>query len=452
MSGMNQLSYHIQGLDCAEEIATLTSAVGGLPGVSDLRFDVLRSKMTVVCEAGDGDAQSIVSAVASTGMRAVPWRDHGREKEGTFWQRHGNLLMTVTSGVLLVVGFVVHWILHGNLMHALGGGGEAHTFPAAVLVLYAGSAIAGAWFIAPKAVHSARRFRPDMNLLMTIAVIGAIAIGEWFEAAAVTFLFSLSLLLESWSVGRARRAITTLMDLSPTTARYLDPGSGNIVEQHVDDVPVAATVLVRPGEKVPLDGVITRGETTIDQSPITGESVPVPRTEGDEVFAGTINFDGAFEFRSTRAADDTTLARIIHMVEDAQSRRSHSEQWVETFARYYTPAMMALAFVVAVVPPLVLGGSWQRWFYQALVMLVIACPCALVISTPVSVVAGLASAARAGVLIKGGIFLEIPSKLRVLALDKTGTLTHGVPEVERILSFNGHTNDEVLARAASLES
>ena len=214
---------------------------------------------------------------------------------------------------------------------------------------------------------------------------------------------------------------------------------------------LGATILVRPGERIPLDGIVTKGRTSVNQAPITGESMPVAKEEGAEVFAGTINEDGAIEFKSTKPAADTTLARIIRMVEQAQSRRAPVEQWVEKFARYYTPAMIAVAFLVAVVPPM-FGGQWGRWFYEALVMLVIACPCALVISTPVSIVAALTAAARAGVLIKGGAFLEAAGRVKVFALDKTGTLTKGLPEVQEIVPLNGHTRDELLARAAALEA
>ena len=291
-----------------------------------------------------------------------------------------------------------------------------------------------------------------MNLLMTIAVLGAIAIGEWFEAAAVSFLFALALLLESWSVGRARRAIGALMDLSPETARVRSPSGGEVVELEVDEVPMGSVVLVRPGERIPLDGEIVEGETAVDQSPITGESVPVAKAPGDEVFAGTINGDGAFEMRSSKLAGESTLARIISLVEDAQARRAPSEQWVERFARVYTPAVLALAVLLALLPPLLAGASWGAWLYTALVLLVIACPCALVISTPVSIVAGLASAARAGVLIKGGAYLEAPSRWRAVAVDKTGTLTYGRPRVQRVIPLNGHSEQELLERAAALEA
>jgi Cd2+/Zn2+-exporting ATPase len=290
-----------------------------------------------------------------------------------------------------------------------------------------------------------------MNLLMLVAVIGAIGIGEWLEAATVSFLFALALLLERWSVGRARRAIGALMELAPVLARLVDPESGRSQELPVDDIPVGAVVRIRPGDKVPLDGEVLEGHSSIDQSAITGESMPVTKGAGDEVFAGTVNGTGALDVRVSRSAADTTLARIIRLVAEAQARRSPSEQWVERFARYYTPIMMALAIGVAILPPILADGGWAVWFYRALVLLVIACPCALVISTPVSVVAGLATAARAGVLIKGGNHLEAPAHFRAIAFDKTGTLTYGHPSVQRIVALNDHTEEEVLARAAALE-
>lgn len=441
--------FRVEGLDCAEEAAALKDALRDVQGIEELRFDPLNAKMTVLCTPEGCDTDAIVSAVASTGMRAVPWTLDPAETPRSFWARRGRGVVTTASGCLLAAGLGTHGIASGSLLQALGGGETAP--PLAAILLYASAAIAGAWFVVPKAIASARRLRPDMNLLMTLAVLGAAGIGEWFEAAAVAFLFALSLLLESWSVGRARRAIGALMDLSPATARVVCARDGCVSERPVEEVSVGDTVRVRPGERVPLDGVLSRGATSINQAPITGESAPVPKAVGDEVFAGTINEEGAFDFSCSKAAEDTTLARIIHMVEDAQSRRAHSEQWVDTFARIYTPVMILVALGTALVPPL-FTGNWGAWFYQALVMLVIACPCALVISTPVSIVAGLASAARAGVLIKGGLYLELPARLRALALDKTGTLTHGRPEVQSILPLHGHTEDDVVSLAAAVES
>jgi len=450
VSSHGERHFRIRGMDCAEEVSVLKDALRGIPGIIELRFDVIKAKMTVSCTSSC-NSDAVLSAVDSTGMKAIPWQDWHNQPDASFWERQGRVIMTVLSGSSILIGFVIHWLMHGGLTHALGSD-DGQSLPVNVVFFYSLAAITGAWFIAPKALSAARRFRPDMNLLMTIAAIGAVLIDEWFEAAAVTFLFSLSLVLESWSVGRARRAISALLDLTPTTARYMDPLKHEVIEKTIDKVPQGVTVLVRPGEKVPLDGVVTKGQTTVNQAPITGESRPVPKQAGDDVFAGTINGDGAFEVRSTTSADDTTLARIVHMVEEAQSRRSGSERWVDSFARYYTPIVLLMAVFLAFVPPLVGAGLWSTWIYQALVVLVIACPCALVISTPVSIVSGLSSAAKAGVLIKGGLFLEAPSKLKALALDKTGTLTYGDPRVNDIEAFGDHTAEVILSHAAALEA
>ena len=240
------------------------------------------------------------------------------------------------------------------------------------------------------------------------------------------------------------------MSLTPPSARVRDK-DGQLKEIAPDQVDVGTTFIVRPGEKIPLDGTVVKGIGAVNQAPITGESVPVEKQAGSEVFAGTINGDGVIEAKSTKAAQDTTLAKIIQMVGDAQSQRSPSEQWVETFARYYTPVVMALAILVFLLPPMLLGGEWSVWLYRSLVLLVVACPCALVISTPVSIVAALASAAKNGVLIKGGLYVEKPAHLKAIAVDKTGTLTHGQPVVIDIVPLNGHTKTELLERAAALE-
>ena len=449
-------TFRIRGLDCADEATTLKATVGKIPGVKHLDFNLLKGTMRVTCVEAGPSENDIRRAVEATGLKVEadksPFAGSSAVKR-TFWNRHGRALMCGLSGVLMLLGFLAHGFGHGGIVHAFtaGEGLERHVLPPLTMLLFVGAVICGGWFVAPKAWAAARRRRPDMNLLMTVAVIGAAAIGEWFESAAVAFLFSLSLVLESWSVSRARRAIESLLDLTPPKARYIRAHDGEVMERPVEEVPVGSVVLVRPGERIPLDGFVVKGETAVNQAPITGESLPVPKTVGDEVFAGTINETGAFEFRAVKGASDTTLARIIRMVEDAQSRRAPAEQWVDRFAFYYTPTMMFFALAVAFLPPLVAGGHWGKWFYEALVILVIACPCALVISTPVSIVAGLTRAARAGVLIKGGAFLEAAARIRVVALDKTGTLTHGRPEVQRIVPLDHHTERELLATAAALE-
>ena len=448
-------TFIVRGLDCAEEVSALKGTVGKLPGVTNLDFNLIDGTMTVLYK-GTVDEQAILEGVRQAGLEAEVFDETCPSAvcavEEGWWKKRGRTLMCWSSGALVVLGFLSHAFLHGNLLHALVGGEGVshHKFPLLVIFFYASAVVTGSWFVAPKAWLALRRLRADMNLLMTIAVIGAMIIGQWFEAGTVAFLFSFSLLLESWSVSRARRAIRTLVNLTPPTARYICSHDGEIMEKPVAAVPLGSTVLVRPGERIPLDGVITKGRTSVNQAPITGESIPVIKEEGSEVFAGTINEDGAIEFKATKPAADTTLSRIIRMVEQAQSRRAPVEQWVEKFAHYYTPAMIAVAFLVAVVPPL-FGGGWGNWFYEALVMLVIACPCALVISTPVSIVAALTAATKAGVLIKGGAFLEAVARVRVFALDKTGTLTQGHPEVQAIIPLNGHTPSELLARAAALE-
>lgn len=448
-------AYKIHGMDCAEEIAILKREIGPLVGGEDrLGFDLLKAKMTVASAPGGVGPEAIVAAVRRTGMGAEPWEDDpSLAKPEGFWQRRGRTLLTAISGVSALAGFSLHVALAGGISRALGseGMGLAHEVPFASRALYALAILSGIWVVLPKAWHALRRLRPDMNLLMTIAVAGAVAIGEWFEAATVAFLFSLSLALEAWSIGRARRAVAALMDLTPGRARVRRP-DGREEEVPVGEVEIGALLLVKPGERIPLDGKVVAGGSEVNQAPITGESVPVPKEPGAVVFAGTINGDGALEVEATKRADDTTLAHIIRMVEDAQSRRAPSEQWVERFARVYTPAVFLLALGVLTLPPLLFAGDWSFWVYRALVLLVIACPCALVISTPVSIVAALAASARNGVLVKGGLFLELPASLRAVALDKTGTLTRGQPVVLEAIPLSGHDERELLEVIGALEA
>ncbi len=456
---MNQtpprIHFKIYGMSCVEEVVILKRDVGRLVGGEEnLSFDLLNGKMTVTLGVADIQPDEILQVVARTGMQAELWQDdlHANRPE-QFWQRHGRTILTTASGVLSLTAFLVHWWRAGGLQAALGseGAGVSHQVPMVAKTLYAAAIVAGAWYVLPRAFRAVRRLRPDMNLLMAIAVLGAIGIGEWLEAATVSFLFAVSLALESWSVGRARRAIAALMDLAPPSARLLrDDGSEEDVPP--DAVPIGALFVVKPGERFPLDGRVRQGASEVNQAPITGESVPVPKSFGSEVFAGTINGDGALVIESTKASTETTLAHIVKLVAEAQSRRAPSEQWVERFARTYTPAIMGLAVAVLLIPPLFFGAPWQVWFYRSLVFLVIGCPCALVISTPVSIVAGLAASARNGVLVKGGVHLESPARLRAIALDKTGTLTQGKPAVVDVVAFAQHSQREVLEIAAALEA
>ena len=448
------LEFRIHGMDCAEEVAVLRREVEPLVGPGDrLAFDILRGRMIIRAGEPAVTEDQIVRAVGRTGMRAEAWQESRPVPTSSgVWQRRGRTVMTALSGTLLLAGYAAHAVDAG-LGAALGSEGAGFAAPVPLLsrVLYGVGIGAGSWFIAPRALASMRRLRPDMNLLMTIAVVGAAAIGEWFEAGVVTFLFAVSLALESWSIGRARRAVEALLSIAPPTA-HLVGADGTTREIPAADVKVGDRALVKPGERIPVDGTVRRGLSQVNQAPITGESLPVEKGEGGDVFAGTINGDGALEVEVTRLAEDTTLAHITRMVGEAQTRRAPSEQWVDRFARVYTPAILAAAVVTATLPPLLGGGDVSAWFYQALVLLVIGCPCALVISTPVSIVASMAAAARNGVLVKGGTFIEVPARLRAVALDKTGTLTAGAPKVVDIVAMEGHTEVEVLTSIGALEA
>jgi Cd2+/Zn2+-exporting ATPase len=289
----------------------------------------------------------------------------------------------------------------------------------------------------------------NINALMSIAVTGAILIGQWPEAAMVMFLFTVAELIEAKSLDRARNAISGLMQMAPEQAT-VQQADGSWILQDVKAIELGARVRVRPGERIGLDGEVVSGSSTIDQAPITGESLPVEKTIGDKVFAGTINQAGSLEYSVTAAANHSTLARIIHAVEQAQGARAPTQRFVDQFSKIYTPAVFIFALAVAVIPPLFMGAVWFDWIYRALVLLVVACPCALVISTPVTIVSGLAAAARKGILVKGGVYLEGGYKLDYLALDKTGTITHGKPVQTDYLSLDPTADASAPAIAAAL--
>lgn len=449
-----QAVFKIHGMDCGDEVAALKREVGPVVGGEDkLAFDLVNGRMFVLGRTDALPIELLEKAVLRTGMTAELWQE-GATSDASIAEerrRRTQTLLTTASGLLAAAGLALHAVLGGGLAAAVGAVETTGGTPLPAIAAYVLSTLFAVRYVAPKALLSARRLRPDMNLLMVVAVAGAIGIGEWFEAATVSFFFALALALETWSLGRARRAVAALMELAPTVARVRH-ADGNESEVPAEQVAVGAHIVVRPGDKIPLDGRVIAGESEVNQAPITGESVPVPVEPGKEVFAGTINGEGALEIQTTKAAQDTTLARIIRMVGSAQSRRAPSEQWVEQFARVYTPAVMILALVVFLVPPIVFGGAWEPWFYRALVLLVIACPCALVISTPVTIVAALAGAAKQGVLVKGGVHLETPAKLKAIAMDKTGTLTEGRPKVVELVPLGNRTETELLEFAAALEA
>jgi len=427
-----QTTLRVAGMDCADEVETVERALKPLSGVRDVRVNLMGGKVVVVHDRSV-TAQQLIQAIASAGLSAPP--DQADATDAPADAQRSRLVSVAASALLTGAGLALQWTNLGPPPLSIGA------FVAAI--------ITGGWFISPKALRAVRNLSPDMNLLMTIAVIGAAVIGQWSEAAAVTFLFGLSELLESFSVARARRAIQSLMKLAPETA-WLK------TDEAFSEVPVAqvtaeSIITVKSGARVPLDGAVIAGTSTVNQAPITGESMPVEKKAGDTVFAGTINGEGSLEVRVTKAYADTTLARIIHLVEEAQSQKAPSQRFVDVFAKYYTPAAMLLALAVWLIPPLLAGGAWMVWTYRALVLLVIACPCALVISTPVSIISGLTALARRGVLIKGGAVLEAVGKLTAIATDKTGTITEGQPRVTAILRLNSTPESELLRIAAAID-
>ena len=342
----------------------------------------------------------------------------------------------IVSGVLVAAAL---------LLHRFDGLSRWITAATAIAAM-----LAGGWFLLPKAWRAVLRLRPDINLLVVIAAVGASIIGEWVEAAAVVFLFGVAEWLEGWADRRARRAVEALLEIAPKTA-VIKRGD-QFVEAPVEEAKIGDVVAVKSAMRIPLDGEVVSGESAVNQAPITGESVPVAKKSGDQVFAGTINGEGSLEIRVTKIAGDSTLARIIRLVKEAQEQKAPTQRFVDVFARYYTPIVTLAALALFVVPPLLFGGQWSEWLYRACVLLIIACPCALVISTPVSIVAGLTAMARRGVLVKGGAHLESIARLRALAVDKTGTITEGKPTVQGIDGIAPHTEADVLRIAAAVDA
>jgi Cd2+/Zn2+-exporting ATPase len=425
--------FFVEGMDCPDESSVIEKKLLGMEGVKEVRFNLVLREAIVSHDRRVVSRERLLEAIKQTGMEArmageVVGRP-GMAKERT------RLILTAVSGGLIAAGLGLSLL---------------DVPPPVSIALYLAAMVAGGLHIYRKAFYSAKSLMLDMNFLMSVAVIGAAAIGEWLEGATVVFLFSLAQFLEMYSMERARNAIESLMELAPDNALVKREGREVLVP--VSEVELKEIFIVRPGEKIPLDGVVVAGLSAVNQAAITGESLPVTKKRGDDVFAGTLNGDGSLEVRATHRAEDTTLARIIHMVEEAQAKRAPMQNFVDKFARYYTPAVIGLAAVVVFVPPLAFGQPFAAWFYRGLVLLVISCPCALVISTPVSIVSGLASAARHGVLIKGGIYLEKAGSLKAIAFDKTGTLTLGHPCVKEIIPLNDMPPGDVLGIAAAIES
>ena len=359
--------------------------------------------------------------------------DRGHSSHGLLAETGTRL--TLASGVLLLAGIAATLLSAPDMVHTL-------LYLAAILV-GGGPIVREAW----EALIEHRRL--SIDALVVVAVIGAAILGQWWEAAAVVFLFSFSEMLEEFTLDRAHNAINALMELSPEEARIKVDGRESTVS--VDSVAVGATVVVRPGERVPVDGEVVVGETTIDQSAITGESAPVAKTSGDSVFAGTINQQGYVEITATRPASDNAIARIVRLVEAAQIEKAPTAQFIDRFAAYYTPGIVVLATLVAIVPWLAFEQPLEEWVYRGLVLLLVGCPCALVISTPISIVAAIARSARSGVLMKSGAVLELIGQAKVLAFDKTGTLTRGQPEVTDVIPVADYSEEDVIQMADRLE-
>ncbi len=407
----NKAIYRIENMDCPTEEALIRKKLVSVSGIESLDFNLMQRILTVGHNLNSLDA--IESALGSIGMQAVLQSGQTSTKDSSIEPiPKTNWWPLAVAGITATLAEIMELLQLGNQW--------------IVIALVIASIASGGLTTYKKGWIALKNGNLNINALMSIAVTGAMAIGSWPEAAMVMFLFTLAEVIEAKSLDRARNAIRGLLDLTPETAT-VQQADGSWVLTDVKAIALGALVRVRPGERIALDGILISGNSAVNQAPITGESLPVDKIVGDEVFAGTINQTGSFEYKVTAEATHSTLARIIHAVEAAQGSRAPTQRFVDQFAKIYTPAVFLLAVLVAVLPPLLMAQSWQEWIYKALVMLVIACPCALVISTPVTIVSGLAAAARKGILIKGGAFLEAGRSMKVLAVDKTGTLTYGKP-------------------------
>lgn len=402
--------YRLENLSCANCAMKFEQNIKKLPDVEDATVNFGASKVSVIGKATIGD---IEKAGAFDGIKVTTVKQRQLEKI-PFFKRKENIL-TVISFVFLVIGIIA------SLTYE-----EAHPLSIGLFMV---SIVVGGFDLFRGGLANLSRFYFDMKSLMTIAIIGAAIIGEWREGAVVVFLFAVSEALEAYSMNKARQSISHLMDIAPPTATIRK--DGKLIEVDTDFIQINDVLIVKPGQKIAMDGIVVKGTSTINQASITGESLPVVKSIDDEVFAGTLNEEGSLEVRVTKRVEDTTIAKIIHLVEEAQAEKAPSQKFVDKFAKYYTPAIIMIAILVAIIPPL-FGADWQTWIYQGLAVLVVGCPCALVVSTPVAIVTAIGNAAKQGVLIKGGIHLEEIGRLQAIAFDKTGTLTKGYPEVTHV--------------------
>lgn len=423
-------TFTIVGMDCSSCAKSIESHLKTLPSVKNVNVNFSTGKMKI---EHSNSVQDIISEVSKIGYQAsFVGKNQPQSSEQKGKKMNGHTFV-ILSGVLLAFGFI---------------GSFTGLPPLLSTILYAiAMAISGAKPV-KSAFYAIKSRSLDMNVLMSAAAIGAAIIGEWFEGATVVWLFAIGNYLQNRSIERTRNSIRNLMNLAPAEA-WLKVGT-ELSKVSVEEVSIGDMIVVKPGEKIPLDGEIVLGDSSINQSPITGESIPVDKTIGDSVYAGTINEHGSLELKVTKFVEDTTISKIIQLVEEAQEKKAPTEAFVDQFARIYTPIVFIVALVMMVVPPLFAFGTWDEWFYKGLELLVVACPCALVISTPVAIVSAIGNAAKNGVLIKGGTFLEKAGTITAIAFDKTGTLTEGKPKVTEIQTFN-KTEEELLSIARTLE-
>ncbi|MDW0118024.1 heavy metal translocating P-type ATPase [Sporosarcina thermotolerans] len=422
--------YRLENLTCANCAMKFESNVKSIPSVSEATVNFGASKLSFT---GDATVEELQAAGAFDGIKVVPLTKRNPNPKIPFFKRKENIV-TLLALIFVIAGL---YFTHRDLPNTTVATG---LFAAAILVGGLGMFITG--------VKNLVRFDFDMKTLMTIAIIGAVIIGEWQEAAVVVFLFAVSEALEAYSMNKARQSIRQLMDIAPPSATVRR--NGTVEELPTEDIQIGDILLVKPGQKIAMDGIVLSGQSTVNQAPITGESVPVLKKKDDEVFAGTLNEEGALEVTVTKLVGDTTIAKIIHLVEDAQAEKAPSQKFVDKFAKYYTPIIIVIAILVAIIPPL-FGGEWHTWIYQGLAVLVVGCPCALVVSTPVAIVTAIGNAARQGVLIKGGVHLEEMGRINAVAFDKTGTLTKGYPEVTDFIMDKTARNN-ILDAVAAVES
>lgn len=424
--------YRLQGLSCMNCAATFEKNIRNIDTVENVQVNFGASKLTI---EGEASVEQLEEAGAFDHIKVFPEKQPVLEGKIPFWKKRENIAAMI-SVVFIAIGYLFYFQIDSS--HPL-------TITSFILAI-----IIGGYDLFKIGIKNLTKLTFDMKTLMTIAIIGAAIIGEWAEGAVVVFLFAVSEALESYSIDKARNSIRSLMDIAPK--RAIVKRGNEVIEIDVEEIVIGDTMLIKPGEKIAMDGEVIAGESSVNQAAITGESIPVHKVKGNEVFAGTINEAGSLEVQVTKLAEDTTIAKIIHLVEEAQAERAPSQQFVDRFAKYYTPAIMLIALLVAIFPPLVIGAAWSKWVYLGLAVLVVGCPCALIISTPVAIVTAIGHAAREGVLIKGGIHLEETGKLNVIAFDKTGTLTMGKPTVTDVLSFSDLQENTILGMARSIEA